>query len=91
MGSRAWNREWGAEVKARRPYVQLDMFPEALAPGMNFYARAMAGVAKDIAATQPTGSATPAARQREDEGAAGSAPLGKSIRILLSTPAKAGS
>ncbi|GAB2895663.1 hypothetical protein GCM10027046_26170 [Uliginosibacterium flavum] len=78
-------------MKARRQLVQLDMFPEALAPGMNFYARALSGIAKDTNSTPATGSATPAAREREDEGAAGSAPLGKPIRILLSTPAKAGS
>lgn len=77
-------------MKARRPYVQLDMFPEALAPGMNFYARTMAGVAKDNAATQPTGSATPAARQREDEGAAGSAPLGRLYQCSLRCSKKAG-
>lgn len=78
-------------MKSRRPLVQLDMFQEALAPGMNFYARALGGIAKDIAPSSPTGSATPAARQREDGCADESALLGKSIRILLSTPAKAGS
>lgn len=74
----------------RRSGVQLDLFPESLASGMNFYARALAGI-PTACNESPIGGATPTARQREDEGAAGSALLGKSIRILLSTPEKAGS
>lgn len=58
---------------------QLDFFPELKNPGMTSWARAC----HDLAKLTPAAAAAQAA--------APEASLGKAIRILLSTPANAGS